>query len=299
MRASWYEAKDAYDTVADYMVDVARAWQLAENASEYSIKKGEIAPTIGLKARYALMSASVKSLSSNIPPELLVALVEKGTWTFNQGLAYVQQIPELKQRGLALISIIPKLPESQLPELQREEILKQREATLKWILEEAIQIQNESKRVKALVELAPHLLESMMKKALDVAIQIQNESERVDALAGLAPYMPKSMMKEVLDAAIQNQPVPYWGNGLTQIKYQYYRTEALVKIAPYLSEYMMKEAFNAAIQIQDRYYRAKALIKIAPYIPKSMMREALDIAIQIQSGSDRAEALVRLVPPYA
>jgi molybdopterin-biosynthesis enzyme MoeA-like protein len=288
-RNAWYEVKDAYGTVADYMIDVTRAWQLAEHASESKIKKGEIAPTIGMETRYALISASVNSLSASIPPELLVVLVEKGIWTFNKGMAYVRQIPNWKQRMKLLILIIPELPKSQLLESQREEILK-------GALNAAKQIQDESERAEALVGLAPHLPESMMKEALDAAKQIQNESERAEALVGLAPHLPESMMKELLDAAIQISYGCHWGNGLNQIKHQYYRTVTLVKIAPYLPESMMKEAFDAAIQIQDEYYRAEALVKMAPYLPESMMKEALDVAIQIQCQSDRAIALVGLVP---
>ncbi len=280
-RNAWYEAKDAYGTVADYMADVARAWLLAENVSESMIKKGEIAQTIGLEIRYALISASINSLLTNIPPELLVALVEKGIWTLNKGLAYARQIPNWVTRMKVLILIL-NLPKSQLLEAEREEIIK-------GLLDEAIKIQNADSRSWVLVRIVPHLPESMreeaLKEAFDATIKIENIYDRAKALVEIAPNLPESMMKEALNAAIQIQDDSE-------------KAEALAGIAPNLPESVRKEALREALdkvsKIQNDSEKARVLARIAPNLPESMRKEALEIAIKIQDESARAGSLVEL-----
>ncbi len=125
--------------------------------------------------RYALIEASIHSLAGNIPPELLVALVENRVWTPAAALAHARQMPDEGQRARALTDLAPRLPEDL------------REQALREALAAARKIQRESARAQALAGLALRPAElGHHKEALTTAREIQNESARAQALAGLA-----------------------------------------------------------------------------------------------------------------
>ncbi|MEL6988311.1 MAG: NB-ARC domain-containing protein, partial [Bacteroidota bacterium] len=99
---AWHSKCESLGKTTIFVGDVARAWKLAE--VEY-----EINPTraIGLQYRYALITSSLKTIAGNTPPELISLLVEKKVWTFQQGLAYSQQIQSLPQKAKALSKLTP------------------------------------------------------------------------------------------------------------------------------------------------------------------------------------------------
>jgi hypothetical protein len=86
-RNGWYEACDRLGQTANFVMDVARAWKLAEHQFDQNP-----AQSIALQLRYALITTTLNSLAKNIPVELMAVLVERGIWTPVQGLAHVQQI---------------------------------------------------------------------------------------------------------------------------------------------------------------------------------------------------------------
>jgi hypothetical protein len=57
---AWYAAKEAVGDTAGYLADVQRAWRLANQSAE--------SEAIVLQCRYALITASVNSLATNLPP---------------------------------------------------------------------------------------------------------------------------------------------------------------------------------------------------------------------------------------
>jgi hypothetical protein len=304
---AWYEAKDAYGNVADYMVDVARAWQLAEEKAESKIKKGEIALTIGMETRYALISASINSISLHIPPNLLAALVRKEIWTLNKGLAYAQQIPRLETRVEALVSIIDDPSGPQIPELQREQILIK-------VLDAATQISDGFAQENVFVRIAPYVPESMIDEALEAVVQIQNEPSRAIVLAELTSNRSESSIKKIQDVAFQIQGKYSREIILTKIAHiknnfgKYALPEELAELASYRSESVIKKALDEAMQIQDPYSRAGALIKIASHpkdlvecnLPEDLVeyiqKETLNAIIQIQNEYYKTKAFVRITP---
>jgi VIT1/CCC1 family predicted Fe2+/Mn2+ transporter len=261
-RNGWFVACEALGQTANFVTDVARAWKWAD-------KQCEIAPVKAVywQCRYLLIYGSLNSLASNIPPELIAALIEKGLWKPIQGLAYVQQIPEASRRAEGIGAISSYLPEELMGEA----------------LEVARQIQNEFSRAWALSALVPHLPEELMGEALEVARQIQDESYHARALSALVPHLPEELMGEALEVA-------------RQIQDESYRARALSALVPHLPEELMGEALEVARQIQDESYHAQALSALVPHLPEELMGEALEVARQIQNESDRAQALSALVP---
>ncbi|NEQ10016.1 MAG: hypothetical protein F6K37_30010 [Moorea sp. SIO4E2] len=253
-RNGWYEACERFDQLGSFVKDVAKAWQLAEEAFSSSPTR-----SISLQCRYALMVSSINSLVGNIPGELMAALVEKKIWTPVQAWAYVKQIQHPNRRRSALEELAPKLPETLLPEA-----LKIAQAiTDEWI------------RAYALRDLAPYLPESLLSEALEAARAITNESYRAHALSDLAPQLPH-ILPEALKAA-------------RAITDEWSRARALIRLAPQLPE-ILSEALEVARAITDNRDRANALSELTPQLPH-ILPEALDAARVITDESKRADAL--------
>ncbi|MCA2718489.1 NB-ARC domain-containing protein, partial [Microcystis sp. M169S2] len=279
----WYSQCEREGKTAIFIKDVSRAWQLAE---EHFIEN----PTksIGLQVRYALITTSLNSLATNIPPELIAALVKHEIWTPAQGLAYVRQNQDSEKQAAGLTAISSYLPPALLPEA----------------LEIARGIGDEYNRARALTGLAPHLPENLLPQALEIARAIGDERYRVKALTRLAPHLPETLAtaKEIGDKYDRAEALtglaPYLPTILPEalatareIKSEYNRAKVLTELAPHLPESLLPEALEIARAIGDERYRVKALTRLAPHLP-----EALEIVREIESEYNRAEALTGLAP---
>ncbi|MBW4528323.1 MAG: hypothetical protein KME18_24610 [Phormidium tanganyikae FI6-MK23] len=219
----WFVACEALGQTANFVKGVARAWQWADQQCETNP-----VGAIYWQCRYLLIYGSLNSLASNIPPELIAALVEKGFWKPDQGLAYVQQIPEARRRADAIATILPHLPE----ELMGEVLAVTRE------------IQDESARAPALCALVPHLPE-LMGEALAVTRGIQDKFACADALRALVPYLPEELMSEALAV-------------IRAIRPEFVRASALCASVPHLPESLLNEPLECVKEMRDPYHKAKA-----------------------------------------
>ncbi|AOX04160.1 hypothetical protein BJP34_06505 [Moorena producens PAL-8-15-08-1] len=255
-RNGWYETCERLDKLGSFVKDVAKAWQLAEDAFSSS-------PTgsISLQCRYALMVSSINSLLGHIPGELMAALVEKKIWTPVQALAYLQHIQNPNNRAQALEELAPKLAETLLSEA----------------LKIARAITDHSDRARALSGLARHWPE-ILPETLEVARAITDKRNRAYALIRLAPQLPE-ILSEALEAA----------RVITDNRDRAY---ALIRLAPQLPE-ILSEALEAARAITDKRNRAIVLSKLAAQFPE-ILPEALEAARTITDESDRAYPLSQL-----
>lgn len=190
-----------------------------------------------MQCRYALIIASLNSLTAYVPAELLIALVQKEVWTKEQGLAHVLQSSNPEQKAKLLIKLANYLP-SRLKQL-----------ALSKALAAARQIQDEYSRADALSSLADKLPRELLPEALTAVRQIQDEYSRADTLSSLADKLPRELLLEALAAA-------------RQIQSEYYRAKALNSLADKLPE-ILPEALAAARQMNDELNRADALSSLA------------------------------------
>ncbi|GCA88469.1 NB-ARC domain-containing protein [Microcystis aeruginosa] len=286
----WYSQCEKEGKTAIFIKDVSRAWQLAE---EHFIEN----PTksIGLQVRYALITTSLNSLATNIPPELIAALVKHEIWTPAQGLAYVRQNQDSEKQAAGLTAISSYLTPTLLPEA----------------LEIARGIGDKSDRAWALTELVPHLPE-VLPEALEVARGIGKETDRAWALTRFVSRLPE-VLPEALAVARGIGDEFDRASALTRfvsrlpevlpealavargIGDEYYRAIALTRFVSRLPE-VLPEALAVARGIGDEDKRIKAWIDLAPHFPESLLPEALEVAKEIRSESTRAWALTGLVP---
>ena len=194
-RNGWYEACDSLGQTAQFVTDVGRAWQIAEQL--YDKQPTE---SIVLQWRYALITTILNSLAKNIPPELIATFVKHQFWKPTQGLAYVRQAKSAHIRANGIAAIAPLLHDS----------------LLAVVIALTRDIQSESSRASALRALAPHGPESLFTEALDAARNIQDEVYRASALRDLAPHLPESLFTEALDAARNIQDEFYRARALSR-----------------------------------------------------------------------------------
>ncbi|MEO1402358.1 MAG: NB-ARC domain-containing protein [Cyanobacteria bacterium J06635_1] len=299
-RNGWYEACDAIGKPAGFVNDVGRAWQLA--VENYEQAPGE---AMALLFRYALIRTSINSLASNVPAELVGALVEKGVWQPAQGLAYAQQTQNPWHRAECITSLVSYLPKALLPETLktvaqiRDEpyrayvLSKLAERFLElWpdVLKTISQIQDRyghhrtqtkgfSYRALALSKLIKQLPQKHLSEAIEIAYQIKDKSDLAIALNALVKRQPQLL----LEALEVNR----------HIEDESDRAHALCQLTEYLPE-LMFEVLEITRQIKHEYHRATALSSLAKHLPPKLLTEPLEIISSIKDESDRTHALSKL-----
>ena len=238
-RNGWYQACAELGKPTIFVTDLLMAWRIAD-ADESGLPDVLI-----LQWRYALIRTTLNNLAGNIPPELIAVLVEKQYWTPGQGLAYAQQIQDLRQRADALGKLMPCLAA-----VFHSEVLKI-----------AQQIQSKSWRAYALSYLAPHLSE-LLPQALSLTEQILPEVWRARTLSDLGPHLPAELGPQAL---LRTE----------QIQDESCRAIALSGLAPHLPAELWPQALSVTEQVQDEYSRARALSGLAPHLPADLWPQEL------------------------
>jgi hypothetical protein len=299
-RNGWYEACEAIGKPAGFVNDLVRGWELAVAQYEQDPEN-----TLAHLFRYALMRTSLNSLASNLPAELLGALVEKQVWQPVQGLAYAQQVQDPTKRAKCLGALAPYLPEALLPEVLRTVgqfheaayrafVLTQlaEHFLLYWpqVLEAVGQMQERpsggdqdlegfSYRAKALKRVVPKLSSDLLSEALALARQIQDDADRAEALIALAQQQPE-LFPEALETT-------------RRIQDKYTRAHALIALAQQQPE-LFSEVLEATRNLRSEYTRAEALGALARHLPPELFPEALRITRNLRSEYTRAIALIAL-----
>ena len=116
---TWYEACAEAGEIAGYLGDVRRGWDAA--AARLGADPVEC---LALQARYALMTATMGSLASAVPPSLMAELVRTGVWTVEQAVEAARRVPDSEQQVEALmgVSTVAGLPQQEIDRLWQESI---------------------------------------------------------------------------------------------------------------------------------------------------------------------------------
>lgn len=263
----WYTTREQEGDVADFLSDIAQAWHLADNAKS-SAPATEHKTAIGLQCRYALIYASINSLSHAIPLPLLKALIEKHIWTPAQVIVYIREMVDEHQKAAALKFIAPSLPQENMAN----------------VLSIARAIRDEQDRAYALAGIAIRLPDTLLHEALKAVRKINQPAWRAMVLVELLPHLPEHdwfpVLTEILE--ITNS---VWN--------AHQRVELLIALAPHLPESLLDNALSIAQSIVDTDWRARAMIGLAPYLSEPLLQEALDMW-EVWSSFWRAKVLTEL-----
>ena len=290
---AWFTVEGAY---GGYSQDVQRVWNQSKVFDYLAINNNDKAPYLGQQIRCALIEASLHSLVSNIPVELIPILVHAGLWTLPQTGVYLRQMTESEQQSLAIRTLIPSLSDEQVPEtsslvraLQDEEaraiglsFLVQRLPELIGEAMAAAQaIQNEEPRMNVLSELAQRLPVEELGTILTAARAMQDEKFRACLLSALASRLPGVASEALVTArAIHNERS---------------RARVLRTLAQHLPEFFLWQVLAAAQVIEDEVFRAPVLRELAQRLPVEELGTILTTARAMQHDEQRASVLSALV----
>ncbi|MCK4792265.1 MAG: hypothetical protein KAV87_51520 [Desulfobacteraceae bacterium] len=309
-RNVWYEAKESIGDTEGYFNDIMRAWQLAEKAYISTAQHAEVGRYIGLQIRYALIISSLNSLSTDIPPSLLSALVERGVWSPIQALTKARLKTRSSEKADALTKLAPHLSEPLLKSALQiaQAIQGQRErgaalaGLIPWLAElghaqEALNITRaidyQFHRAAALVGLVRHLPLSLLPEAQQIAIELEFAGDRAKALTAIAPRLSDPLKTEILRKALESvraiEPKP-WGEDSQKVI-------ALIALASHLNGPLLHEALGIAYKIHYGFERGKALAGLIPRLAKlGHTQEALNKTRSLEFAGDRAKALTAIAP---
>ncbi|HOO51915.1 MAG TPA: hypothetical protein PLK94_11565, partial [Alphaproteobacteria bacterium] len=242
------------------------------------MESGKNKISIDKEIRYALINASINSLSANIPPELLVALVTNGLWSPIQGLTYARQMPDFWMRAKSLTALVPHLNKYY------------RILVIEETLAASRNVRDEDFRAEILVNLAPHLSEALLKRALIIARDIDDDLYRVKALSGFIPHLSKSLKNIVLSESLITAQ---------NIEYDESRESALSELVPRIAELgNIEGALKIMDDIKAIDIRIEALTNFVSYLPEplkeNMLKDALKSAMRTEHP--KAEMLLSLLP---
>jgi hypothetical protein len=251
---AWYQTRERLGQTGGYIENIACCWLLTEKRSLYDIKKANVAPSIGLETRYAMIISSVNNLFSNIPSDLLCELVKNKLWTPQKGMIYARKIENDYLKVKVLSEIMPFLSDH-----EKNDVLYECMAIVD-------KIRDEKTRTDALMEVV--LRHPEPDKVYDLVNRIKDRNLRDRALADIIPKLSDSrlainLIRQIDDGSIKGRTI--------------------VEILPGLSE--PQSVFPIVDLIKEDRVRSRVLIAIAPYFPH--LDELLASAYKIKNVSLR------------
>jgi hypothetical protein len=236
-----------------------------------------------------LLSSSVISLASNIPPELIARQVEADEWTTQRAMAYAAQMTtRAEQRAKAYACL---LKTGRLSYAQRQE------AELQG-LSAASAITRELSRAQALIELAPSLSGDILTEALDTILDIENGEWRAMALVALAPRL---IDPHLLDRAL----VAAWALPSSQERHKLANAPMIMGTHAEVvraREWTLSSLIQTALlpplvwNFSDQDPRGLVVSALVPQLDHHRLAEVLKQVWQIQDEANRAQALAAFVP---
>jgi hypothetical protein len=283
-----YEAEGSYD---GYLRDL----ELARDAS------GTGAEAVGRQLHYMLIESSIRTLSANIPADLLMELTPD-VWSPSRALAHVQHIPEDSNRVESLLAVARKLPAADMAKalsiaLEVGDARARVDALVglapmldadgqQEVLSELRAIPDESVRWPALSRLMPHLAPGHQRECLHTASAITNELDRSLFLIR-ASCLPTSLLEEVLTMAgtLENERLRI-GTG--------------VRLAVGLPSPFSSAAYSHIDEVTDRLTRLRAEADLASHLPRhlglELVWQRLIAGDFTPSGSAALDFVLRLLP---
>ena len=269
--STWYLAHENQASPGEYLADVRAAWQDTRTRYPADDSRG-LARQVG----YALLLGSITRLAANIPPPLLVRLVDTGLWPPARALPYAQAMPHPPDRAKALAGLAAHLPAE-----QRCQVLAQ-------ALASAMSIHDGHGRARALTELVAHLPAEqrgpVLAQALDAVTAIDNWDSQAEELIRLAAHLPADLLGSALTAASAM-------NGSNRVRVL---TRLATRLPVEKRDPVFEQTLGEALAIETESTRAQALTDLAEYLPADLVASALTATSAIDSPSFQAEILPKL-----
>jgi hypothetical protein len=221
-----------------------------------------------------------------------------------QALATVLEIQDADTRAIALIDLIPHLPDE-----LRDEAIQQALTAIRANPDENEQVRiltgnpqgfpgapevggigyidyhvTRSKNRHGLIEYLPDELKA---EALEIVLSIQDDGVQIEALVDLAPHLPEALIGRTLSAALSL---------IQTIVDEEMRANALTQLSPNLPDELIQNALSVVKGIKGGITRSHALTALLPRLPQSLLGESLGIASMVNDQASRSGLLEHMIP---
>jgi hypothetical protein len=301
---TWLAAWQPHDSsYAGFLNDVDRAQRAADRDNLRLISEGEKPRQVSTLFRAAACHASINSLASNLPSELLASLVKAGIWSPAHALAYARRMSGGWLMADALATLAPTLPEAVLSScLGAMSDIEDEQARCESLIAAAPQITpflvhdyiravrnlgNDFAKAEALTSLAPQLSAETSSSAFDLCSAITDEDCLVLSLMALAPKLPEPALEQVLLAS-------------SKMSQDRSRVDILISVAPRLSQSLYSSALSVALSVQHE--RALALAALSRIVPEDLFANHWNLIWSEEQDPNRVKHLATFAncqPAYA
>ena len=312
-RNVWYTAHDHASTLHDYRADVDRARRQAALRTDQDVACGRTAPSISLELRYVIIDSVIRTLTSNVPSELIARLIDCRWWSPARGLFYARQSSDLGQRAATLATLVSHLPEHDRPAVAREAIdaasqiggSYDRAWAFSVLLEElpgphpdqlaidalaaTAEATEDDDKVQLLAWLTPYLPALFLPDAVAIAGAITDETLRTHALTDLIEHLPDTDVPDSVWPAILAMV-----SAITDGGNQSLVIAALTRRAPVDMVAILTAAARAIPSDDDRAWALGIVTARAPEMRRQLIVEALESARSAEDPAYRAWALSSL-----
>ena len=300
-------AKENYG-YSGFMADIGLAWRAAELDDAARMDGGEAMANWTLQARYALIEAGIRTLARDVPPALLVRLVQEGIWQAERAIGLAAQAPDLNMRieGLCALLHSGSLEAHQAGEVQK-------------LLQEwgADPVCGQERAEPALIPGLPFSQDALN---LEQKRQVQRVLKRVlkrkaDHVEWLPTFGSKekslmSIMSELLtpasEASINRRGyladllgIRPSVNGQVVRRNEWEKSLSLALELGFTSgqaETLFQLALEKVKSIQSLDAYEMGLWALARYLPAALEQRFLDLALALPPDAWRARILERLAP---
>ena len=244
----WCEASVTQTkTYAAFLNDVSRAWYRASECHVMGPESFE-GQTIGHQIRCALITTSIRSLTLNIPPELVAQLVEMKIWSPAQALATIQHAHDVEDRAKRMATIFPYLPKDLQPR----------------VIEDALTdvILNVDKRELLALKPLEYLIPYIPLNLTDRILSVVSQYHWLDRF-----IIVRELALRWANAGYHDQAIFIAGLQLHVSS----KLEALVALLPHLPDPEREEAINASLFlirfVPEKGAKLHMLVELLPYLP--------------------------------
>lgn len=304
----WWRAWEAVEGgFAGFLGDVDRAWAALRQHNEARVQGGEPPERLGFEFLCALCHASAASLSQNLSPELVAALVAHRWWTVPQALAYVRRMHQPVRRAHVIEILVPHVPEGQRGAVVAEAVATARQfgdeeqcarflsAVAPWagavhrgdVLAMAKRLRREEHRVRVALALAPTLTEGEAVELAGWAEQVRGYWERLRLAEALAPRLPDGVRDALLSPFLTTA---------RQVVSDEMQLRILEPLAPHLRGSHRDEAFGLALRMRTPFRRSALVGLLAPGLTPVQLAAVVQAAEGMENSSARVQLLAAVLP---
>lgn len=264
---------------ATFLEDLTLANQVVEDVGRAEVANGKSFSSLDRQIRYALMSATIISVSGRLTPQLVYQLVRHGVWSLTQGYEYTR-LPLNPTDQLKLITLLSRLG------LNDQDTLDTQMQALIEALTARVELPHGLSFKEILQNpLPPESITRIWKAVLT----IYDEHDRLEAIAHLAPYL-NSEQVDAAFAAIEQTILTNQLNVEAAI-------EALGALAPKLTREYIKKAVQ---WVQNLEAKAPLLVSsLAPYLDPHSFAELPEQIIALAPDWEAIVTSFATILPYA